>query len=117
MRKNKKRVLMMLYSFIFVGLGTLPMFFLSSDFRYPIYILAFIIGIGFSQGLATVSSLINDVVGCKGAQGAFVYGAYSLLINYLVELHLHSSFLMLRIVNPHCNTQCHFFHQRRFFVV
>jgi len=75
--KNKKRVLMMLYSFIFVSCGTLPMFFLSHEFRYPLYFLAFIIGIGFSQGLATVSSLINDVVGCKGAQGAFVYGAYS----------------------------------------
>jgi len=75
--KNKRRVLMMTFSFIFVSFGTLPMFFLSDQLRFPLYILSFIIGIGFSQGLATVSSLINDVVGCKGAQGAFVYGAYS----------------------------------------
>ena len=42
-----------------------------------IYLFGFICGIGFSIGLSTASSLINDVVGSKGEFGAFVYGAYS----------------------------------------
>jgi hypothetical protein len=33
---------------------------------------------GFALALSTSGSLINDVVGSKGDQGAFVYGAYSL---------------------------------------
>ena len=74
---KKKRLVMIALSSFFVTIGCLPMYFLNGNFRYPIYILAFIFGIGFSQGLSTVSSLTNDVVGSKGAQGAFVYGAYS----------------------------------------
>lgn len=76
-KSKKKRLIMLASSSIFVTIGCLPMYFLNDTFRYPIYILAFIFGIGFSQALATVSSLTNDVVGSKGAQGAFVYGAYS----------------------------------------
>jgi hypothetical protein len=53
------------------------MYFLNDTFTWPIYGLAFLFGIGFSMGLSTVSSCINDVVGSKGSQGAFVYGAYS----------------------------------------
>jgi Na+/melibiose symporter-like transporter len=74
---RKKRLFMLAMSALSVTIGCLPMYFLDGTFRYPIYILAFIFGIGFSQGLSTVSSLTNDVVGSKGAQGAFVYGAYS----------------------------------------
>ena len=74
---KKKRLVMIALSSLFVTIGCLPMYFLNVGFRYPIYILAFIFGIGFSMGLSTVSSLTNDVVGSKGAQGAFVYGAYS----------------------------------------
>jgi Na+/melibiose symporter-like transporter len=76
-KSKKKRLIMLALSTFFVTLGCLPMYFLNGTFRYPIYILAFIFGIGFSQGLSTVSSLTNDVVGSNGAQGAFVYGAYS----------------------------------------
>ena len=77
--KNPKnnRLFMITIASFFVLIGCVPMFFLSSEFRYPIYGLSFFFGIGFSQGLSTVSNLINDVVGSKGAQGAFVYGAYS----------------------------------------
>jgi Na+/melibiose symporter-like transporter len=71
------RLILLLISFLFVLVGCVPMYFLSSEFPYPIYGLAFLFGIGFSMGLSTVSSCINDVVGSKGAQGAFVYGAYS----------------------------------------
>ena len=64
-------------SAIFVAIGCIPLFFLSEDSAHLIYALAFIWGIGFSQALSCVSSLINDVVGSKGPQGAFVYGAFS----------------------------------------
>jgi Na+/melibiose symporter-like transporter len=74
---RNNRLIMISISAVFVFSGCIPMFFLSEDLKYPIYFLAFIFGIGFSQGLSTVSNLINDVVGSKGAQGAFVYGAYS----------------------------------------
>jgi Na+/melibiose symporter-like transporter len=74
---RNNRLVMISISALFVLLGCVPMFFLSEELNYPIYGLAFIFGIGFSQGLSTVSNLINDVVGSKGAQGAFVYGAYS----------------------------------------
>jgi Na+/melibiose symporter-like transporter len=77
--KNSKnsRVIIMFLAFVFVLAGCLPMYFLNPDFRVPIYFLAFLFGIGFSMGLSTVSSLTNDVVGCKGGEAAFVYGAYS----------------------------------------
>lgn len=77
--KNQRsnRLVMITVSLIFVAIGCVPMFFLNNEFRYPIYALALFFGIGFSQGLSTVSNLINDVVGSKGAHGAFVYGAYS----------------------------------------
>ena len=67
----------MLISFIFVSVGCLPIYFLSNELRLPIFFLSFIWGIGFSQALSCVSSLINDVVGSKGKEGAFVYGAFS----------------------------------------
>jgi Na+/melibiose symporter-like transporter len=74
---NRNRLILMSLAAFFVSIGCVPMFFLDENFKYPIYLLAFFFGIGFSQGLSTVGSLINDVVGSKGAQGAFVYGAYS----------------------------------------
>jgi Na+/melibiose symporter-like transporter len=74
---RRNRLIMITIASVFVIIGCVPMFFLTAEFRYPIYGLSFFFGIGFSQGLSTVSNLINDVVGSKGAQGAFVYGAYS----------------------------------------
>ena len=74
---SKDRLVMIIWSGAFVCLGCLPIMFLTTDTRWIIYILSFIFGIGFSLGLWTASSLINDVVGSKGKQGAFVYGAYS----------------------------------------
>lgn len=74
---QNKRIVLIVISMIFVSVGCIPLFFLGSDLGYLIYILGFIWGIGFSQGFSCVSSLINDVVGCKGNKGAFVYGAFS----------------------------------------
>ena len=75
--KGNKRIVLIGISTIFVGLGCLPLYFLNEDTRMIIFFLCFIWGIGFSQGLSCVSSLINDVVGSKGDKGAFVYGAFS----------------------------------------
>lgn len=74
---GNKRIVLIIIANIFVALGCIPLYFLSEDLAYPIYFLGFIWGIGFSQGLSCVSSLINDVVGSKGNKGAFVYGAFS----------------------------------------
>ena len=74
---GNKRIVLIIIANIFVALGCIPLYFLSENLAYPIYFLGFIWGIGFSQGLSCVSSLINDVVGSKGSKGAFVYGAFS----------------------------------------
>lgn len=76
-KTHNKRIILIIISTIFVAAGCIPLFFLSKDLRYPIYILCFVWGIGFSQALSCVSSLINDVVGSQGNKGAFVYGAFS----------------------------------------
>ncbi len=75
--EQSKRTALILIAMIFVTIGCLPLYYLSSDLGYLIYILSFIWGIGFSQGLSCASSLTNDVVGSKGSKGAFVYGAFS----------------------------------------
>lgn len=74
---GNKRIVLIIIANLFVALGCIPLYFLSEDLAYPIYFLGFVWGIGFSQGLSCVSSLINDVVGSKGNKGAFVYGAFS----------------------------------------
>lgn len=74
---GNKRIVLIIIANLFVAIGCIPLYFLSEDLAFPIYFLAFIWGIGFSQGLSCVSSLINDVVGSKGSKGAFVYGAFS----------------------------------------
>jgi len=74
---SKNRLVMIMWAGLFVCIGCLPIIFIDQETRWLIYILAFIFGVGFSLGLSTASNLINDVVGSKGKQGAFVYGAYS----------------------------------------
>jgi len=72
-----KRLNLIFIANLFVMLGCIPLFYLDKDLSNLVYILAFFWGIGFSQGLSCVSSLINDVVGSKGNKGAFVYGSFS----------------------------------------
>jgi Na+/melibiose symporter-like transporter len=74
---NSRRVLLIAAN-IFTAMGTLPFLILTPRFNFPIYFLGFLFGIGFALGLSAASSLTNDVVGGKGDQAAFVYGAYSL---------------------------------------
>jgi MFS family permease len=75
--KSKDRLVRIMWSGFFVLAGCLPILILTVDYRWMIFVLSFIFGIGFSLGLSTASSLINDVVGSKAKKGAFVYGAYS----------------------------------------
>ena len=74
---SKNRLVMMIWSGILIWVGCLPLIFLNRDTRWIIYIISFFMGVGFSIALSTGTSLINDVVGSKGKQGAFVYGVYS----------------------------------------
>ena len=76
---SKDRLIMIIWSGTFVFIGCVPIYFLDSHTRWIIYIISFIYGIGFSIGISTATSLINDVVGSKGKHGAFVYGFYSLI--------------------------------------
>lgn len=75
--RKYQRITLLIIALIFVAIGCLPLYFLTKELRWPLFILAFIWGMGFSQALSCVSSLTNDVVGSKGAKGAFVYGAFS----------------------------------------
>lgn len=59
--------------------GVIIMMFLGSDSQYFMYPTAVLIGIGQSICLNTGIALIGEVVGVKGASGAFVFGVYSLL--------------------------------------
>lgn len=74
---KNKRLILIFISLVFISFGCIPLFFLSMETRKLIFLLSFIWGIGFSQALSCVSSLINDVVGNKGSKGAFVYGSFS----------------------------------------
>ena len=76
--KKTFRLVLFISSTLFLLAGCVPLIFLDSgNSNYIIFGVAFFLGIGFAQGLSGASSLINDVVGTKGSQGAFVYGAYS----------------------------------------
>ncbi len=107
LEKYNSRVVLMLFSCIFSAIGLLPILFLGPSFNYPIYILGFIFGIGFALGLSAASSLINDVVGSKGDQAAFVYGAYSLtdkfscgFILFIFVDYVKDNYLMLKFIIP-----------------
>jgi len=71
------RVVTFLVAVTLMLFGCLPLFFLGKSTAQYVYYCAFFIGIAFSLGLSGASALINDVVGSKGAKGAFVYGSYS----------------------------------------
>ena len=55
--KKNQRITLMSIALIFVSIGCFPVYFLTKEFRYPIFILAFFWGIGFSQALSCVSTL------------------------------------------------------------
>lgn len=78
LEKFNSRSILLLAANLFTAAGILPFLMLTPRFTFPIYFLGFLFGIGFALGLSAASSLTNDVVGGKGDQAAFVYGAYSL---------------------------------------
>jgi len=71
-------------------IGTIAMMFLNKDTQMIMYPLAIIIGVGQSVILNTSISLIAEVVGGKGASGAFVFGAYSLLDKFANGIALYA---------------------------
>jgi len=75
--KKNARLGVMIFAFLFVSAGCIPIFFISKDVNYVFFIASFFFGTGFSLGLSSASYLLNDVVGSKGSKAAFVYGAYS----------------------------------------
>eukprot|EP01016_Furgasonia_blochmanni_P016601 TRINITY_DN1967_c0_g1_i11.p1 TRINITY_DN1967_c0_g1~~TRINITY_DN1967_c0_g1_i11.p1 ORF type:complete len:180 (+),score=42.82 TRINITY_DN1967_c0_g1_i11:44-583(+) len=58
-------------------MGTTSLMVLTHETRFLIFPTAVILGIGQSICLNTAMNLIAEVVGIRGSQGAFVYGAYS----------------------------------------
>ena len=63
-----------------ISLGSIiPMFFLTKEVGWIMYILAVFVGISQTMVLATGINFISDVVGTKAKTGAFVFGIYSLL--------------------------------------
>ena len=106
---------LMIISFAFVAVGCLPILFLSAKTVDFVYICGFIFGIGFSLGLSTASSLVNDVVGSKGNYGAFVYGAYSFtdklscgILLFIFVDYIKDDKIMLKILVPILPVICMF---------
>lgn len=107
LERYNSRVVLMFSAWIFTVLGLGPVVFLHRSLTTPIFLLAFIFGIGFALGLSTASSLINDVVGSKGDHGAFVYGAYSLadkfscgILLYIFVDYVKDDNILLKYVVP-----------------
>lgn len=107
LEKYNSRSVLMFSAWIFSLIGLLPILFLNQNFYFPIYILGFLFGIGFALGLSSASSLINDVVGAKGDQAAFVYGAYSLtdkfscgILLFIFVDYVKDNYLMLKYIIP-----------------
>ena len=107
LEKYNSRKVLMFSSWVFSACGLLPIIFLTPGFNSPIYFLGFIFGIGFALGLSCASSLINDVVGSKGDQAAFVYGAFSLTDKFSCGILLFifvdcvkDNYLMLKYLIP-----------------
>lgn len=59
--------------------AALAMIFLNKNITWPIYILAFVIGVAQSMTLSTGINMISEVIGTKSKRGAIVFGIYSLL--------------------------------------
>lgn len=73
-----RKVTFSLGGFLMVA-SSIALAFLNKDVRYLIYIVAVFVGIAQSLTLNTGLTMISEVVGIRGASGAFVFGAYSFL--------------------------------------
>lgn len=81
-------------------IGTVVMMFLGPDSKAFMYPLTIIIGVGQSVILNTSISLIAEVVGGKGASGAFVFGAYSLLDKFANGIALYAVMNIKDVSDP-----------------
>ena len=59
--------------------ASIGLFFIEENFRWLVYIIALFIGAAQALVLNTGITLISDVIGVRGKQGAFVFGVYSFL--------------------------------------
>lgn len=99
---KKRRIIVFIIATVCICSGCIPLFFIPIRLRNMIYVLAVLMGIGFSAGLSGASSLINDVVGPYGEKGAFVYGCYSFTdkfscgcaLFYLIKISKENTFLL-----------------------
>jgi Na+/melibiose symporter-like transporter len=82
-------------------IGATAMMFMGPDTKFLMYPLTIIIGVGQSVILNTSISLIAEVVGGKGASGAFVFGAYSLLDKFANGAALYAVMNIEDVSNPH----------------
>ena len=73
------RLIPMFIGVIIISVSSIPYLFMSRDFRWLVYIVCGIQGVGLALLLNTATSLISDVIGSDDKSSAFVYGAYSLL--------------------------------------
>ena len=78
-QRFRNRLIPMVMSIVVTAIGSFPMAFIGSgDYRYAIYGLASLQGIGNAMMLNTGTACISDVIGQDNTSSAFVYGAYSL---------------------------------------
>lgn len=64
---------------VVITVSSIPYIFMQVSYRWLIYIVCGIQGVGLAILLNTATSLISDVIGSDDKSSAFVYGAYSLL--------------------------------------
>lgn len=68
----------MLISIFIASLGSVPLYFLTSENRNLVYPLSSIQGVAMAIMMNTATSLISDVIGNDNKNSAFVYGSYNL---------------------------------------
>jgi hypothetical protein len=69
----------MLAAFFSAVVGALPLLWIGTIVKWPVYLCAPLIGVSIALNLNTGTSLISDVIGNDTKSAAFVYGCYSLL--------------------------------------
>jgi len=68
------------FAWLCLTLGCFPMILLDPDYINVIYLLSFILGIGYSLAINVANIVVNDVVGNKGNKGGgFVFSTFGFL--------------------------------------
>ncbi|KRX01868.1 Major facilitator superfamily domain, general substrate transporter [Pseudocohnilembus persalinus] len=75
-----------LIGFLFGCASTVGLLLLSVETKQWVYLVAAIIGVAQALCLNTGITLISDVIGVRGSEGAFVFGVYSFLDKFLTGI-------------------------------